>query len=121
MFRHIINDIERQSDANLKSGMGRFAVILDAIGLSISLDDQCRRDILELSKVRNLIAHRRGLVDHQFVRECPWYPAAVGQRVKVSFDDFERYEKAIAELAVATVQSCERQWTLWAKDATAES
>ncbi|MGV8928344.1 MAG: hypothetical protein ACOH1E_01205 [Brevundimonas sp.] len=122
MFRHIINDVERQTDSNLKAGMGRFSTILEAIGIDVWIDENYRRDLLELSKVRNLIAHKRGLVDSKFVSECPWHPSKVGERVQISFEDFSRYEKAAAKLAVAIVKGCESRWSAWASaEATNEA
>jgi len=103
----IVLELERNSNATLKRGVGRFECLLDAVGLSRVIDDQQRRDLLELSQVRNLIVHKFGVVDARFATACPWLGLAIGDKLILSFDHYRRYHAA-ACLYVADIVKTSR-------------
>lgn len=96
LFANIIEELERNLSAKLKIGVGRFESVLDQIGLGGEIDDRTRRDLLELSQLRNLIVHRFGKVDKQFKIRCKWINVKVGARIKLNIDDYFRYQLAVA-------------------------
>ena len=65
--------------------------MLEPFGLSGELPASLRREIYELSQVRNLIAHNASKVDRRFIDSCPWLGVKIGDEFIVSRDMFERY------------------------------
>jgi hypothetical protein len=51
--------------------------------------------LLELSAVRNLLVHKRGIVDVRFKNQCRWSDHNLGSSVAVSHDDYHRYFDAV--------------------------
>jgi hypothetical protein len=77
--------------APLKRGVGRFEAVFDALDLGGPVDDEVRRYILELSEVRNAVAHRNGIADERFVANCPWFGARDGEPLAVSHPKLGKY------------------------------
>lgn len=101
----ILSELERNTGAHLKPGMGRFVEALSACGLDISVSEETRRSLLELSKVRNLVAHKFSICDDKFLKECPWFDAEKGKRIKLTSAQYSNYRKGIKEfLKVLTRQ-----------------
>lgn len=74
-------------------GVGRFEAYADALGLPGSVDGHVKRAILEFSAVRNVIVHRRGLVDKQALDVCPWL-GSPGAAIIVKEAMLDRYTLA---------------------------
>lgn len=70
--------------ASLQRGIGRFEAVLNPLGLGGPVDTLAAKAIVELSEVRHVIVHRRGVADRQFVTRCPWVRTGVGERLEVS-------------------------------------
>ena len=87
--------LDRAINGSLKLGVTRFETLLEPLGLSGAIADDIRRDIFELSQVRHVIAHRRGIADRRLAEACPWLPLAVGKPVIVTHNDIHRYHTAV--------------------------
>lgn len=87
----LAQEINRSINADLKLGIGKFESLLEVIGLAGAVDDATRRDLLEVSEVRNLLVHRAGVADRRFVETCPWLKAEIGTELRVSHADYGRY------------------------------
>jgi hypothetical protein len=77
--------------ANLKPGVGKFEALLDPAGLGGGTADCARKNLFELSHVRNLVVHRSSIVDARFKAACPWRKESVGDPLLPGSKDFKRY------------------------------
>ena len=93
--RFIIAELERSVAAKLKPGVGRFEAVLEQIDLAGGISDKIRRDILELSAIRNVLVHNAGHADAKFLKLCPWLDICVGDALTVSPDDYRRYMPSV--------------------------
>jgi len=100
----VIDELSRSTQSGLKAGIGRFESLLDCLELGGSVDDKLRRDIYELSKVRNLIVHQFSRVDTKFARDCPWMQIEIGARLKLTLQDYARYRSAICEYGAQLIE-----------------
>lgn len=101
---HIVELLEQEVSAGMKLGVGRFESLLDPIGLGGSVSESVRRTLLELSQIRNVLVHRRGVVDRRFVEQCPWMNMTPGQSLVVSHKQFERYHSASVAYVMELIQ-----------------
>ncbi len=85
--RYIVHTIDRQLSGPLRSGIGRFEFLLDAIGFSVAVEPERRRDIFELQQVGNCLSLRFGVVDKRLAASCPCPKKKVGDRLQVSAKD----------------------------------
>ena len=76
-------------------GVARYEALLDAIGFGGNIHDELRRDLLELSRVGNLIVHQFSIVDARFAAACPWLDVHPGNRFNVTHRDYCRYRDAV--------------------------
>lgn len=93
--RFLVDLIDQEVSAPLKSGVGRFEALLDALGLGGPVDDGLRKRMFELSQVRNLVVHRQGIVDRRFAEACPWVSQTLGERLKINHQSWSRYHDAV--------------------------
>jgi hypothetical protein len=95
--RYIVDTIDREASGPLRNGLGRFDGLLNAVGLSVPVGPDCRRDIFELQQVRNCLSHRFGVIDKRLAVSCPWLNKKVGDRLQVSAKDLSRYGSATVQ------------------------
>lgn len=102
--RTLLQELRREVKAPLHRGIGRFEVILDALGCGGPVDDIVRKVLFELSEIRHAIVHNNAKVDQRLVQNCVWLKSKIGQPILLSHYDFNRYVLAthwyIVELAV---------------------
>lgn len=91
----VVQEVMQATQSSLKPGVGRFEALLDKVGLGGPVPDSMRRDLFELSQVRNLIVHQFARADARFVAACPWMQSVPGARIKLTNEDFDRYRDAI--------------------------
>lgn len=92
---YLLERLEDKLGTRRAGGIERFEAIFRAFGMSSEFDSQRARDLLELSATRNLLVHRRGIVDARYKRQCPWTKSELGTRLVVSHDDSHRYFDAV--------------------------
>ena len=93
----LLEEYKRNLRSELKIGVERFESLLKPLGLIGPLADDVRRDILELSQVRNVILHRSGRVDQKLLSGCPWLNLKPGEKLAVTQQDSDRYVHACTE------------------------
>lgn len=98
---YLVELLEQELQATFKLGIGRFECLLASVGLAGAVPEAIRRELFELSQVRNVLVHRRGIADKKFVERCPWLSHAVGTEVRVSHASLGRsYIAAVAYVLV---------------------
>jgi hypothetical protein len=101
---HIVELIEQEVSASLKLGVGRFEALLEPIGLVGGVPDAVRRTLFELSQIRNVLVHRRGVADRRVVEQCPWLNLVLGEVVIVSHEQFRRYHASSVAYIMELIQ-----------------
>jgi hypothetical protein len=96
----LVGELERELGTSLKQGVNRFEALLALFGLSGPIDDGTKKALFELSNVRHVIVHRRGVADKRFSDACPWMGLRPGDEVKVTSRQYERYLLAAVKYSV---------------------
>lgn len=81
---YLITELKLSVKASLKPGVGRFEAILKPLGLGGEVDEKVRKVLFELSNVRNLIVHKRSVIDKRFMSACPWIATGLGDNLCVT-------------------------------------
>jgi len=69
---YLVELLEQDLASSLKQGVSRFENLLNPFSLGGPLPDGCAKTLFELQQVRNVVAHRNGIVDRRLKSECPW-------------------------------------------------
>ena len=101
---YLLDLLEQEVASGLKLGVGRFESLLDIFGLSGAVPNFVRRYLFELSQVRNVLVHRRGIADRRLVDQCPWLKLQIGDRVVVRHEQMARYMTAGLAYAMTILQ-----------------
>jgi hypothetical protein len=88
---YIIDTIERDIQSKYKRGVSRFESLLRVFGLGGEVDDDVKKNLLELSNVRNVLVHRSGVADERLVINCPWLGLKLGEATLVNKTMFSKY------------------------------
>ncbi len=91
---YLLGALKENVKANLKPGLAKFEAILEPFGLGGAVDPDVRRTLLEFSAVRNLIVHRNGKVDKQFLSTCPWLSINIGNKLVLTGELYHKYVSA---------------------------
>ena len=59
---------------------------------------------MELSAVRNVIAHRLGIADRRFLEACPWFNVELGDEVVVDGSKYSQYRAAVNAYAINVIE-----------------
>ncbi|HEY5883907.1 MAG TPA: hypothetical protein VIT88_04430 [Pyrinomonadaceae bacterium] len=94
-FFYVLDRLEQELSSPIKNGVSRFESLLHVFDLSGSVEDDVRRDLFELSQLRNVLVHRSGIADRRFVEACPWLNLKVGEPIKVDHKIFVRHFRAV--------------------------
>jgi hypothetical protein len=78
---YVIEQIDKQLNGPLKQGIGRFEALLEAFNLSGPIDEDIRRNLFEMSKIRNAFVHNQGKADKRFIDSCPTLGYNVGDNI----------------------------------------
>lgn len=87
----VLAALQQATKSRLKIGIGKFDSLLDAVGLDGGVPDAVRRAVVELSELRNVLAHRDGICDKRVSQRCPWLHLRAGDRVSISRKQFSAY------------------------------
>lgn len=84
-------------------GVARYEPLLAEVGLQAPPDRpvpaELDRALVELSALRNVLAHRAGRVDELALRDCPWLGEVIGPLgtfVRLSRAQYRRYSTAVS-------------------------
>ena len=92
---YITNLLYDDLSVRLKRGVGRFEDVLNTIELGGPIDEKVKKLIYELSEIRNLMAHKNGVVDERILNNCPWLEATPGEHIKLSRQKYSYYVLAV--------------------------
>jgi len=99
----VVEEFKRTIRSDSKLGVERFEALLKPIGLSGSVDENDRRDIFELSQMRNAILHRGSRADKKLKAACPWISAQPGEKIVLLREDSDRYVRAVTNYLKAVI------------------
>jgi len=103
-MRYLAREYARQSSADLKKGAAAFETLLGPVGLAGALADDVRRDLFELSQVRNVLVHRSGVADRRLLESCPWLDLQVGEKIRITHGVYAVYSWAINDYVVTLLE-----------------
>jgi hypothetical protein len=103
-YNYILDLLEDHLMIRRSPGIGRFNSLLSVFGLSVSMDENLKRDIYELYCVRNVLVHRRGVADLKIVENCPWLNLQIGQRLMIRNDSYHMYQLAVSAFVLELMQ-----------------
>jgi hypothetical protein len=93
--QYLVRELQRAQSADLKQGIGKFEIVLDAVGLSGSIPPGSRRSLLELSQTRHLLVHRGGIADDRFASACPWVGTGIGEKLTLDMQKYSEFFGAV--------------------------
>ena len=96
-MQFLLEEFKRNLRTDSKVGVERFESILKPLGLSGPIDECVRRNIFELSQVRNAILHRASRADQRLIDACPWLGLQAGSKVIVARTDSDRYARSVTD------------------------
>lgn len=94
----VVRALKQQKQPPSTSGLAGFEWLLAQLqptgrsesALNGDINGAVKETLMEAHQVRNLLVHRKGIIDVTFKRNRPKSPLHVGDRVLVSFDDLFR-------------------------------
>ena len=95
IMEEVVQTLDQVTHSPLRVGVGRFDLLLNAVGISIAHEEDRRRTLFELSKVRNIIVHQAGKADKKFASECPWMNVVPSTRVVIDEERYHSYAHAV--------------------------
>jgi len=89
-----------------KYGFERFECMLKPVGLAGRPEWNVthKKELIELSMVRNLLVHKNGIVDKQFLGICGYLPYKIGEKIKVDIPMIGKYVDGVNGYIVQLVQ-----------------
>jgi hypothetical protein len=82
--QYILDSVKQDTKSSLKHGINMFEVLLEPLGLKGNIDEEVKKKLREFSNTRNVIVHKRGIVDRRMVEACPWLDLSVGHKIKIT-------------------------------------
>ncbi|MHC1753497.1 hypothetical protein [Humidesulfovibrio sp.] len=100
---YVVELLQRELSLTFRHGVKRHEHILKQFGLHWDVDSEVQRELIELNVVRNYIVHRRGVVDSNFKKCCPWDNIKYGQKIIITPERYRRYETAVGAYALSVI------------------
>lgn len=91
----LIETLKQNNNTTLKQGVTAFEALLEPFGLAGKVEDDVRKAFFELSNLRNVIVHRRGIADRRLIEACPWLDIQAGEKVNITSDMHNAIIKAV--------------------------
>lgn len=101
-FRHWKADVSGTEHNVIK----RQLFILSTLRLSCFLDDNVISVLTELSEAKNLIIHRRSIVDDKFLSRCPGLSMVAGDRYVIDREKFLSFYDAVGAYSGVLLKGC---------------
>lgn len=105
---HLVAELRRELRPSHRSSIEVFESILHQFGLQGAMDAQLKRNLIELEYVRNILLHRRGIVDSRFLEGCPWMTAKIGAALVPNEESVRRYTGAVLDYYELLLERVER-------------
>jgi hypothetical protein len=96
-MQYLLEEYKRNLRSDSKLGVERFESLLKPLGLSGAVAEDTRKDIFELSQIRNAILHRASRADQKLIEACPWLNLEPGNRVVVTRADSDRFVRSVTD------------------------
>lgn len=107
----VIRELEQNVGASYRKGIGCFESLLDVFELGGGLEENYRRDLLELQQIRHVLVHRRGFVDRQLSEACPWLKLRMNSKINITREDIRKYFKAVNEYLLEISRRIVKKYT----------
>jgi hypothetical protein len=85
----LLGKLKSSVKAPLQRGVGRFEAILNPIGLGGPVEPLVAKAFIDLSETRNVVVHRGGIADKQYLSRCPWNQTLLGDKLRVRKRHFD--------------------------------
>lgn len=102
-IREVVRLVGDSLASSFQPGTGKFETMLNAFGLGGAIERLTKETILEFAAVRNCIVHRKGIVDAKFKKACGTSTLNVGDEIRLTADDIDRYYYAAVHYAATIV------------------
>jgi len=103
----LVAALERDGRVQATHGIARLESLLGLVGLEGEMDDpQLREDLHTLNQIRNLVAHRRGVVDRRFLMSCRPVGGVLGERLAIHWDLYMRLQLAAVHYVFVIHNRC---------------
>jgi hypothetical protein len=83
-WRWLIEQVKKEQNSSLTSGVGQFESLLGAIGFGGDVQMDVRKTMFLVKAVRNLIAHNGGRVDRKFTESVSGTDLQIGQPLQIN-------------------------------------
>jgi hypothetical protein len=112
-YYYILQELQHTLKTPFKRGAEQFESVLNIFGLSGEIGDIVKTGLIELESVRNVLLHRKGIIDARFCRACPWLKAKIGTRIVVGETEWYRYIAAAFDYVKGVLERGKsRHWTI---------
>jgi hypothetical protein len=91
----LVAEVQRDTRADQRPGIARFEKLLDAIGMKGSVPREVGKAVYEAQQVRNVFAHRGGVIDRKLAAACPWLELSPNRPLTIDHKEFTYYLKGI--------------------------
>jgi hypothetical protein len=98
-YHALIDNLELRVRSPNSFGIKKFENILRIFSLDGEVDKDIQNALLELQQVRNLLVHRRGIVDKKILDICNWV-VSYGKEVFIDQEIFEWYIESSFKYAI---------------------
>jgi hypothetical protein len=102
----VVGELERDLKVDLKAGATRFEALLGAIGLGGELDRRVGKSLFQTQQIRNVLAHRAGVVDRVLVERCPDLKLIAGSTIRIGRELFVSSVHGMSVYAVTVRNRC---------------
>jgi hypothetical protein len=85
----LLGKLKSTVKAPLKRGVGRFEALLNPIGLGGPVEPLVAKAFIDLSETRNVVVHRGGVADKQYLSRCLWAQTPLGDKLQVRKRHFD--------------------------------
>ncbi|MGB6058567.1 MAG: hypothetical protein WBF71_09900 [Microthrixaceae bacterium] len=102
--------VDHQKLSKRERGVSRFNAVLGLIGLDGEFRTDVKSGIWEMMAVRNLVAHRRGIVDSRFLEDVPGYGQGEGEAIVIDAIRMNRYWSAVVEFGAELCGRIDDMW-----------
>jgi hypothetical protein len=107
LFGLLLKEAKQKIDWSQKLGVSQFESLLKLFNLSHGVDEELRKDFLEMQQIRHVIVHRASTVDEKLKTHCPWIEWNLGETIQLKSEHFLRYTKSLTDYGVILVNRAE--------------
>jgi len=91
----LFNNLERNTNGGINYSLDRFENLLKVFGLNGPINKSIKKNILELSQIRNLLLHKDGYVDNHFKKKCPFSKYKNQKKINLDSSDLQKFRNSV--------------------------